>query len=391
MKNLSFTIRRRVLVCAIGGVCSTTAAWAQEAAKPKLNVGVGLRTGLTLDMHDEQSDSASLYLDDGLVDQLLVRPYLSGQLNEHVGFAANFEAGTPGGLGFEVMDAMVQLRVVDELQFWIGQHIPANDRNNMNGPFYHNLWNFPIVVQSHPFDRAARDRGITAWGLLAEGALTYYLSVVDLQTPAASADSTNALEGSGIGNARYAGRVTVNLWEPDGMYYSSGTYFGKKDVLALGLVAQYQAGVYPVTPGTDLDNDYSGFSADLFMEKNLGTGGTVTFEAGYWNLEGVGEDYVVNAGTRDQGRGVAGPVPGSSYMAAFSWLSPGKVGAGQLQPGARMQVGDYGTDKTYALDVGIGYIVDGFNHRWHLNYRHQEAGDAAPPDNWLQIGAQVQL
>lgn len=374
----------------------SAAAQGEEEAKPKLNVGIGIRAGLTLDLDDETVGGPSLTLDDGLVDQFLIRPYFSGQLSEHFGFTANFEAGAPGNLGIEVLDAIAQIKIVDELQVWFGQHIPAMDRNNMNGPFYHNLWNFPITAQTPPFDRAARDRGVTLWGLVAGGAFKYHLSMVDLQPPAAGQTDANGntLTAAGIENARFAARATIHLWEPENFYYTSGTYYGTKDVFAIGVVAQYQQGVDVVDGDgvpVDTDNDYTSFSADLLIEKNLGEGGTFTLEGGYWNLEDVGEGYIVNAGTSDQGVGVFGPAPGSSYMAALSWLSPTKLGAGQLQPGARLQIGDYGEEQSVTLDVSMGYIVDGFNNRWYLNYRHQEPVGDTPADDWVQFGAQYQM
>lgn len=381
-------------LCVCGAALSLCAAAQAEDLKPKLNVGIGIRAGLTLDVDDEVAGGPSLTLDDGLVDQFLIRPYFSGQLNEHFGFTANFEAGAPGNLGIEVLDAIAQIKIADEFQVWFGQHIPAMDRNNMNGPFYHNLWNFPITAQTPPFDRAARDRGLTLWGLVAGGAFKYHVSMVDLQPPAAVADSEgNRLsDGAGIGNARFAARATIHLWEPENFYYTSGTYYGQKDVFAIGVVAQYQKGLDVVnSAGDPADNDYASFSADLLIEKNLDESGTFTLEGGYWNLEEVGADYVVNAGTTDQGVGVFGPAPGSSYMAALSWLSPEKLGAGQLQPGARLQIGDYGEEQSVTLDVSMGYIVDGFNNRWYLNYRHQEPVGDAPPDNWVQFGAQYQM
>jgi hypothetical protein len=394
--RLSAQARRQLWVLGVRGVIagaslgSSTAFAQTEPVKPSLKVGVGARTGLALDFDDEVSRGASLSLNDGLVDQFQIRPLLSGQLTENIGFVANFETGSSRGLGIAVLDAIGQVKFTDEFQVWIGQHIPANDRNNMNGPFFASGWNFPITVQSYPFDVGARDRGFTVWGLVGGGVLKYHLSMVDLQPP--SSTQTDAAGGrvgaAKLGHARFGGRVTLNLWDPENYYYCSGTYFGSQDTFAIGLVAQYQEGV-PLASG--VDNDFFGYSADLLIEKNLGVGGTLTFEGGYWNFEDVGEGYLVNQGTSDQGAGVFGPAPGSSYMAAVSWLSPEKVGIGKLQPNGRLQYGDYGTDPTMTIDVGLGYVIDGFNHRWNLNFRHQEAGDAAPPDNWLQIGAQFQM
>lgn len=61
-----------------------------------------------------------------------------------------------------------------------------------------------------------------------------------------------------------------------------------------------------------------------------------------------------------------------TYMGVVSWLTPGKVGPGQIQPNARFQYADWATQSRLVLDFGLAYVVDGFNHKYHLNYRHAE-------------------
>lgn len=344
---------------------------------PALKIGVGFRTGLTAVL----DDPIVLTLDDGLVDQVNIRPYMTGQLNEYIGFFTQLELGTANGLGnFAILDAIAQVKIADEFQVWLGHHIPANDRNNMNGPFFNNGFNFPILVPAYPFDSGARDRGVTFWGLIADGMLKYHASIVDLQP------------GRDISTARVAGRVTLHLLEPENFYYNSGTYFGSQDVLALGAVATYQKGVDdPMMPDVDLDNDYSAFSFDAMFEKNLDSAGTITLDAAYWNTKGVGPDYIVNQGSRDAGLGVVGGFPGQSFMVGASWLTPEKIGIGQIQPNIRFQYGDYeGGAKTNIVDVGVGYIIDGYNNRWYVNYRHVGVEDAEDT-SMLQIGAQIMM
>jgi hypothetical protein len=363
------------------------------APAPALKLGVGVRTGLRLTFSDPAAgDSASLRLDDGLVDQFNIRPYLSGQLTDQIGFAANFEVGTRTVLGIGVLDLVLQVKLADEFQVWIGQHVTAQDRNNMSGPFYQSSWNFPITVHGYPFDTGARDRGFTLWGLVAGGVLKYHVSVVDLQPPA----SAGGRAGASLENAHLAGRVTLNLLDPENYYYASGTYYGEQDTLALGLAGHYQKGVDSTDPAVTLDNDFGGISADLLFEKNLDASGTITLEGGYWNFKETGADYLVNQGTVDQGLGVWGPPPGTSYTGAVSWLTPSKVGLGKIQISGRFQVGNYpvgavADNTTVTIDAGLGYIIDSFNHRWHLNFRTQDNGDAGPTVNMIQTGAQFQM
>lgn len=353
------------------------------AFAPKLTMGVGMRTGLSLD-----PDAGTLTLNDGLVDQIQIRPFIGGSLTPHVGFWVQFEIGSGSDNpddatsasflpSFAILDAIAQIKVVDEFQVWVGQHIPAQDRNNMNGPFFGNTWNFAIAAGGYPFDMGARDRGFTFWGLVAGGHFKYHLSVVDLQP------------GQTMERARYAGRVNFHFLEPENFYYSSGTYFGTQDILTVGAAVQGQQGDAAVE-----DDDLVGISLDGMFEKNLGKAGTWTAEAGYFNFDNTGANYINNRGTADVGYGVPPTAPGEGFLGVLSWLTPDKIGAGKLQPNARIQYGDYAGNTTIVFDAGLAYIVDGFNHKYHLNYRHTEAGpnggDKVGSDA-IQIGFQYMM
>ena len=71
-------------------------------------------------------------------------------------------------------------------------------------------------------------------------------------------------------------------------------------------------------------------------------------------------------------------------------MAPKPAGPGYLQPNVTVQLGDYDEMMT-VIDAGVGYIIDGFNHRWYLNVRHMDPGGDADPIDTLQLGAQVQL
>lgn len=342
-----------------------------KAFEPSFTVGAGLRTGLDLVFGDEPT----LRLNDGLVDQINIRPFMSGSLTPAVGYWVSFEIGTAKGLGhFAILDAIAQIKFLDELQLWVGQHIPAGDRNNMNGPFFGNTWNFAIAAGGYPFDAGARDRGLTLWGLIAGGFLKYHFSVVDLQGALGGENRT-------LSQARIGGRLDLQLLEPDKSYYNSGTYFGAQDTLTIGASFQRQKGDADVP-----DDNLFGFTVDGMFEKNFGAAGTLTAEVGYFNYEKTGANYVSNQYTVDTGLGVNVNGVGSGFLGILSWLSPGKVGYGKLQPNARYQYGNYGAE-THVIDVGLAYVIDGFNHKYHLNYRHADiAGEGVDS---IQFGFQL--
>jgi hypothetical protein len=362
---------------------------------PTLKIGLGVRTGLSIGNVNPKGsadgDGYSVQLQDGLFDGATLRPYFSSQLTKHIGVVANLDIQMTRG--FNLLDAIAQFKIVDEFQIWVGQHIPANDRNNFCGPFFANTWNFAVNVQAYPMDFAARDRGMTFWGLVAGGILKYQASVVDLQP------------GAKIENARYAGRLTLNLLDPENYYYSSGTYFGSQDVLSLGAVFSYQKGldVTQTTTGANgmdvtnilTDNDFIGFSFDALFEKRLGKAGTLTLEAGYWNFDNSGTQYIVNQNSKSLGNGFVSGL-GQSVLAAVSWLTPGKIGIGHLQPNVKFQWADKKTSggvgspyDTKVVDLGLGYIIDGYNHHWRANYRF--GNTPAGVENSFQLGIQFQI
>jgi hypothetical protein len=350
---------------------------------PVLKVGLGVRTGLNLDVNNSK-DNVQLTLFDGVVDQTMIRPYFSAQLTKNIGVVANFQFGSPKVLGVGLLDAVVQVKIVDEFQIWGGQHIPANDRLNFQGPFFNNGWNFEAPnTQQFPWDNGARDKGFTFWGLIAGGFFKYHLSMVDLQP------------GANIKNASYAARANFNFLDPENYYYTSGTYYGAQDTLSIGGVIRGQKGT-GLTDGAmpvSTSNDFFGGAVDLLAEKRFPSG-VYTLQAQYMNMNGTGSGYVVNQGTADSGSGVTGFHPGQSFFGEVSWLSPTKVGIGQLQPnfhigwGKNTNGGADITSKYY--DVGLGYIIDGFNHRYYLNFRHMDH-DALGKGDSLQLGAQIQI
>ena len=101
----------------------------------------------------------------------------------------------------------------------------------------------------------------------------------------------------------------------------------------------------------------------------------------------------MNQNTIDTGLGVQGGAPGEGVMGVVSWLTPGKFGPGQLQPNARVQYGAYATSTT-VVDVGLAYVIDGFNHKYHVNYRHadnEQVGGGSIGSDMIQLGFQYMM
>ena len=119
----------------------------------------------------------------------------------------------------------------------------------------------------------------------------------------------------------YAGRLTLNLLDPEPGYYNSSTYYGSRDVLAIGLVGMTQnnAAGGPLA-ASGAFGDFVGWNIDLLAEKNLGEMGVATVEGAYYDYDGDGVGAAAVKGTE-----------GSGYFILASYLCPTQVGTGSFQ------------------------------------------------------------
>jgi hypothetical protein len=339
---------------------------------PAIHIGIGVRAGLGESQKQTQ------------LDTLDVRPYISGQVHKYIKFTANLDSNDPMSAPnlqlIRVLDAIGQFEFDDLFNVWIGRFLPPTDRPNLSGPYFQNSWRFPATSR-FPQIYAGRDDGAAIWGQVGGGRFKYQVGGFD----GGIADSLDAW--------RYAGRLVVNFLDPEPGYYNSSTYYGQKDILALGGVIQYQHDhiyVPAVLPGITLPggtpigtpavrDDFFAFSLDLLFEKNLNEAGVPTLEAEYYNF----------AKGRD----------GSSFMVLGSYLIPTVVGIGRFQPDVRYQYWGHDTIPSgtvpggateQILDAGVNYIIDGHNLRMAANYWRDWLDNGGPTIDGVQIGVQIQ-
>ena len=72
-----------------------------------------------------------------------------------------------------------------------------------------------------------------------------------------------------------AARVQIDFWDPEDGYYLNGTYYGDKNLLAIGGATQVQSGNTATT-------------VDFLLERKLPNGGVVTIESEYSNYNRLG-------------------------------------------------------------------------------------------------------
>ena len=328
----------RLTVAAVLGMTALAAASAVLAddSVPPISVGAGMRTSFA----DEKVDGGKS-TDDFDLDS--VRLYVSGSVTNDIKFTFNTEyTGDTGGSDankVEVLDAIARFEFSDELNIWAGRFLPPSDRANLHGPYYANEWSSYIdgVQDGYASVAVGRDDGIAYWG-------QFFNDMLSVNGGAFSIPST-----FGTANIVWAERLQVDLWDPEKGYYVNGTYYGDKDVLALGVAAQQLA-------------KKNAYDVDFLMEKKLGDAGMVSVQGEYAKYEFGG--YTGNKS--DGGFGL------------ISYLFPQVIGIGKFEILAKYAKTTYDFDDAAGIYLGsvgqktdiaeIGYIIKEFNARVSLFY-----------------------
>jgi hypothetical protein len=356
------TTARTLLFLAACSLLLGPAARAADDPPPKtLKFGVGLRIGGGLDSSTGGASSDNLG-----IKSVDVRPYVSGQVHPLLKFEGNLDLNNADQSRIHVLDAVAKFEPDDLFNVWFGRFLPPSDRANLSGPYYQNAWNYPTDVNGYPSIYAGRADGGAIWGQLEKGRFKYQAGVftLDSNTPTSQ--------------VLYAGRLVLNLLDPEPGYYNSSTYYGTKDVLAIGGAAQYQKLGAATLIGTDASgapllarNDFLGFNLDVLYEKRLPWTDTLTLEGAYYNF---------NKGAQ-----------GWSWFAQASYLFATKVAFGRVQPMARWQqlTPTAGGDPVRVVDAGLNYIVDGHSTRFALAVQNRNP-PGAPSTTSYQLGIQIQ-
>jgi hypothetical protein len=361
--------KQPLLAAALGAVLMAVAAGTAQAdvavpALPAITVGVGLQTSLY------DCDKACIYSPSTVapgesnaqgvaVDS--IRLYINGSVTDTIKLTFNTEyTGTgsgPGANKVEVLDAIGRFELNPYFNIWGGRLLPPSDRANLYGPYYADDW-APYadgVADFYPDVAIGRDNGVAYWGDF--GMLKVQAGLFDGETlNSAVADKSKLL---------YAGRLTYDFWEKESGYYFNGTYYGEKDILALGVAAQDQ-------------DSKTTFSIDGLMEKKLSNLGAVTVEAEYMHDNGL----------------TATP-SSNGWYALGAYLFPQVIGIGKFQV-----LGKYSyktidalpvEDKLKTAECNLNYIIKSFNARVGFYYLNQKDDLADSSPNEFGIKLQLQM
>ena len=334
-------------------------------------IGLGLRTSYGVDVTEPgmSLDNMRLYTLAKVTKDIVVE--FNTELTN-----GNSNGSMDSDQAIRVLDAIAEFSLPAGFTLWAGRFLPPTDRFNLDGPYFLNAYNFP-VVQAYPALENGRDNG---WAIMKEyggGKFKWSYGMFEGRTSDTNSDSNP----DGGDNSLHTFRATYNFWDPEPGYYTTSSYYGAKDVLAVAFV--YHREDNGAGTATTI-GDFTGWNVDALMEKKLSNGGVV-------NLEGAYFDYDTDDKTD------ASLTQGNAYLVLASYLLPDSVGVGKLQPYVRYQhFARDGINRAGArgnrsvTEGGVNYIISGANAKICAFYSGDKVGNGSTTQSF-QIGMQFQL
>jgi hypothetical protein len=326
---------------------------AQDAPLPPVSIGAGVRTSF---VHTDPAsgDATDAFLLDSL------RLYVSGSVTKQIKFMVNTEYD--GGNHIDVMDAAAQFEFSPKFNIWAGRFLPPSDRANLYGPYYAHHWAvFADGVQDgYPGIFQGRANGAMYWGQFGKVKV--------------SGGGFDGRSLTGDTTVLGAGRVQVDFWDSEGGYYLNGTYYGGKNLLAIGVAGQVQG------------SDNHAASVDFLLERKVAGGGAFSIESEYAKYDKLG-GYNSRYAT-DKGGYVLG-----------SFLFPAKVGIGRFEvlgkfADAKFTNGLNVIDRDYdqkTSELNLNYVIKEFNARVMIFYLDKRFDAVQPNSKQIGVGLQLQM
>jgi hypothetical protein len=341
---------------------------AADISIPPVSVGVGVQTSFyscqTGCVYSPGDITSGNSVEGFAVDS--VRLYVNGGVTDQIKLTFNTEytgsGSGPGQNKVEVMDAIGRFEFNDMFNIWAGRFLPPSDRANLYGPYYANDW-APYadgVADYYPNVAVGRDNGLAYWGDFS--ILKVQAGIFDGES---LGGSTAVADPSKLVGAL---RLTLDFWDKEKGYYFNGTYYGDKDILALGAAAQTQ-------------DSKTTFTIDGLMEKKLANLGAVTLESEFM-----------------KDNGLSSTTQSSGWYGLASYLFPQVIGIGKFQ-----LLGKYSnrTNDTTAITPGnhlktveanVNYIIKEFSARVGVYYLNQaDTLPTAPADKEFGLKLQLQM
>jgi hypothetical protein len=351
----AFIARRSApsLLLPLGLLLLAPQSWAQTNLGP-VTVGAGLQTSYVHTEPDAGQSTNEFQLNHA-------RLYVSGPVIEGIKFMFNTDYDSVTNK-LTVLDAVAQIGVSPKFNLWFGRFLEPSDRANLYGPFYSHEWNVYTdgIQDGYPFIHQGRDNGIMYWGDFKK---------VKVSVGGFDGKSANTGKSDLIG----AARVQVDFWDKEDGYYLNGTYYGDKNLLAIGGAGQLQDGRTAST-------------IDFLLEKKVMNGGAFSIESEYSNYNRLGG---YQPGYKSQG-----------VYGLASFLFPKVVTIGKFN-GKFEILGKYAkADFTHGptpsfnqktTEVNFNYVIKQFNARVMMFLLDQRF-NRLHPDTWQAgVGLQIQM
>ena len=302
-----------------------------------------------------------------------IRLYTVSQVHKNVQVEYNTEL-QGDGQSINLLDVVVKLDL-GVFDLWVGRQLPPSDRANMDGPFYLNAaWSYPMIQSfGNQGQFAGRDDGMAFHGEANGGKFKWAYGVFEGLKGGADQED----------NVRHAASLTYAFDDAEPGFYSGSTYFGAKKITTVNLAMHHEND--GVGTATDQGN-FTGYSADVLIERTLGNGAVVDLEGAYydWDTDNKSDATITQ---------------GNSFFVLASYLMPGKTSIGgiegQFQPYTRYQgynrdmKNDTGkTGYTDRIEAGVNYVIDAFNAK--VTALWQQTEDTVTVDKYV-LGMQFQL
>jgi hypothetical protein len=333
-------------------VLVVSAASVSRAQAPTVTLGGGVQTSY-VHTSTEDADSTDTFPLNS------VRLYVNGTAAPKIKFMFNTEYnGATNAVG--VLDAAAQFEMAPQFNVWVGRLIAPSDRANLYGPYYAHHWaTFTDGIQDgYPFVSAGRSNGALYWGQF--GKVKGSIGAFD--------GATQTADDTVVG----AARVQVDFWDQEAGYYLNGTYYGDKNLLALGGAIQWQG------------SDRKAYNVDFLMERKIAGGGVASVEA-QWNKYDFLGGYDANYGVSD----------GAYILGAY--MFPQLVGAGRFEVLGKYAKANFSDGLTIAnidydqktTEINLNYVIKQFNARV-MGFFKDTRFDAVKT-NFKQFGVGIQL
>jgi hypothetical protein len=358
-----------IFACALAlGLVAPLAAAEEERQPPRLEVHFRTQ-GWYQWVEDGAPDGAG-----ALHDFQLRRAYLSlaGQVTPKLGVFAHLAADRLGqqgldvpslglGSGLAVRDAWVVFDLAEPLKVQVGRmYVPFTRAFGTESTFTLLALDIPWTqggVRGATFypGKVGRDDGLVVWGNFAARRLQYRVGVTEGVEDAANPSDA----------VRLAGRLAVNLLEPESAWFNSGTYLGTKRVLAIGAGFDSQC---DLTLAGRQAEDYSAWTVDVFLDHPVGRGS--------WTAEAGLIQTTNTPGAVAFTQVVAGDDHRITYLQAGYLLPPwGPRGRVQLY-GRQERLDVEERPDTRFTSLGLNYLLDGHQRKLTLDWTRVDQGEA---------------